>query len=366
MEAQMARRRLTGALVAASIVVLSACSSPTTPPPAGLNLQGLWMVDPAPGTTYGAGGTTTLEFGSAKSGFATFLSRSSSNDVTTCAQHVFALLSQNAVLLDEEYYIADEVDADTVVLDNETDSLTLTRVTGAAPVEPCEQASVQLLDTYPEATTFFTSLNGFGDRLYFNIDDNTNSIVSYDVSAGTFGAARQYTQSVSGGTHRMVVGARSDDLFYGHCACGGSTSVDHFNLATNTSIVDVDTEDLGQEIGIRHGFFADGMITIGGRDRDDSDVNRLLTLNPDTLALVSQREILPAASIDDSALLDDQVIALVDGRLVLVGNDGRAEETVSLTGLNGEVTGVATLGPSVYVVVNHTDNEAGVYEVTLP
>src|SRR5690606_8120990 len=188
-----------------------------------------------------------------KSGFATFLSQSSSSDGTTCAQHVFALLSQNAVLLDEEYYIADEVDADTVVLDNETDSLTLTRVTGAAPVEPCGEANVQLLDTYPEATTFFTSLSGFGDRLYFNIDDNSNSIVSYDVSAGTFGAARQYTQSVSGGTHRMVVGARSDDLFYGHCACGGSTSVDHFNLATNTSIVDVDTEDLGQEIGIRHG-----------------------------------------------------------------------------------------------------------------
>src|SRR5690606_3339868 len=135
---------------------------------------------------------------------------------------------------------------------------------------------------------------------------------------------RTYSQSVSGGTHRIVVGARSDDLFYGHCACGGSTSVNAFNLASNTSIIAVDTEDLGNEVSVRYGYFDSGAVTIGGRSRDDSDVNLLLTLDPDTLALQSTREFLPQASVDDVALLNGQLVALVNGDLVLVGNDGRA------------------------------------------
>jgi len=353
--------------LAVALLAATGCNSPTPPPTSGaLNLQGLWQVTPADGTSYGSGGTTTLEFGAATSGFAAFLSQADSNDITRCERHVFAVLSQSTVLLDDDYYIADMVDADTIVLDNDTDSLTLERVTGAPPVEPCRQATVALLGTYSESSAGFTSLSAFGTRLYFNIDDNPDSIVSFDTSTNSFGPARQYTQSVQGGTHRMVVAARSDDLFYGHCACGGSTSVDHFNLGTDASIADIDTEDLGEEIGVRHGYFADGMPTIGGRSRDDSAVNLLLTLDPDTLALVSQREILPAASIDDTASLNGQVVALVNGSLVLVGLDGRADSTLTLEGVGGSVNGIAAIGSLLYVVVDHSTNEAGIYEVALP
>lgn len=366
METRLTRWPRSLLLAAATLLVLSACSTPPPQPPAGLDLEGLWLVTPAAGTEYGAGGTTTLEFGAAKSGFATFLSQADSNDVTTCEQHVFAVLSQNTVLLDEEYYVADAVSTNTVELDNGTDGLTLTRVTGAAPVAACGEAATALLGTYPENTTFFSSLSATGTRLYFNIDDNPESIVSFDTATDSFGPARQYTQSVMGGTHRMVVGARSDDLFYGHCACGGSTSVNHFNLGTDTSLVAMETADLGAEIGIRHGYFAGGTMTIGGRSRDDFEVNRLLTLDPDTLALVSQRDILPAAGIDDTTVVNGQLIALVNDTLVVVGNDGRADSTLTLANINGFVNGVAAIGSTLYVVVDHSDSEAGIYEVTLP
>src|SRR5690606_10779406 len=128
--------------------------------------------------------------------------------------------------------------ADTVQLSNDTDGLTLTRVSGAPPVEPCAEATLDELATYPEAVTGFSGLSAFGTKLYFNLDSIANPIVSFDTATDSFGPLRTYTQSVSGGTHRMVVAARSDELFYGHCACGGSTSVNAFNLATNTSILD--------------------------------------------------------------------------------------------------------------------------------
>ncbi|HZJ10221.1 MAG TPA: hypothetical protein VFD39_11040 [Trueperaceae bacterium] len=356
------------AFVAATLLVLAACSTPTpSPPDEGLELEGTWLVTPASGTEYGAGGTTTLEFGAATSGSAAFLSRSDANDITTCERHVYAILSENVVLLDEQYYIAEAADADTLLLDNGTDSLTLTRVAGTPLVTPCGAASVTELDTYAAGNGNFTSLSSFDGRLYFNIDDPSESIVSFDTASGTFGAPRVYSQSVSGGIHNWVVAARSDDLFYGHCACGGSESADAFNLATNTSIVSVETgTDLGNEIGVRYGYFDGATVVIGGRSRVDSGINVLLTLDADTLALISQRQILPEASIDDVALLNGQLIALVDGNLVLVGADGRADATVELSGQTPFLAGLATIGSSAYVLAESNDDESLIYEVTLP
>src|SRR5690606_35394332 len=85
--------RLTAALVPVLLVALSACSTPNPPPDDdGLSLQGLWLVEPDPGTDYGSQATTTLEFGSAASGSATFLSQVDANDITICEKHVFAIL----------------------------------------------------------------------------------------------------------------------------------------------------------------------------------------------------------------------------------------------------------------------------------
>ena len=354
-------------LVALTLLLLAACNTPTPPtPPETLDLQGLWLVEPGPGTDYGAGGTTTLEFGAGQSGAADFLSQADANDITTCEQHVYAVLSDDVVLLDDEYYTAEEVGANTIELTNDLDSLTLTRVTGAGPVEACSEATLTQRGAYADGSSSFTSLSASGNRLYLNVEMSGDPIVGFDTSTDTFGALRSYTQSVSGGTHRMVVAARSDDLFYGHCACGGSTSVNAFNLATNTSIIDVDTDDLGNEIGIRYGYFDSGAITIGGRKRSDSDVNVLLTLNADTLALQSSREILREAFIEDVTVLGGQVYALVSGDLVRVGNDGRAAETFTL-GTAGEfLTGLAAIGDTLYVLADLANQTSAIYEVNLP
>ena len=202
--------------------LLAACGAPPTGPSAtGLDLEGVWLVTPGPTTDYGSGGTTTLAFGGAASGSATYLSQAAANDVTTCQRHVYAVIQGNVVLLDGTYYVGAAVGADRIVLDNGTDALTLDRVTGAAPVAPCAEAVATEVDTFAFGTGSFTNLNAFQTRLYFNTDATADPIVAFDTATATLGAARIYSQSVSGGTHRWVIGARSDDLFYGHCGCGG-------------------------------------------------------------------------------------------------------------------------------------------------
>jgi len=124
-------------------LALAGCSTtPSQTTPSRIGLQGLWAVTPGPGTSYGAGGTTTLEFGVAACGSAVFLSQSSAKAITTCERHIYAALAE------------------------------------------------------------------------------------------TLGSPRAYSQGVIGGTRRWVVGARTDDLFYGQWGCGGSTSVNYFNLGT--------------------------------------------------------------------------------------------------------------------------------------
>ena len=360
-------------LIAFLAVLLASCA--TTPPPAGggpdpdppIDLQGLWSVTPAPGTAYGAGGTTTVEFGAQASGTATFLSQSDENGITTCERHVYASLTENVIMLDDVFYVADQVDDDQIVLNNDTDTITLNRLTGAPPVAPCPEATATEVQTFDFGTGSFTGLNAVGTRLYFNTND-ADSIIGFNTATNALGAPRTYTQSVSGGTHRWVIGARSDDLFYGHCGCGGSTSVNYFNLSSNTSIANVDSvSDLGVGVGFRFGYFDGSNLHAGGRSRDDVGVNLLLTLNPDTLALVSQRQILRGAFIQDLTLHGTDLLALVGGSLVVVGTDGRASETIDL---NGSATqfprGVASIGDNVYVLDQTATGNAVLYEVTMP
>src|SRR5690606_29621996 len=67
------RPLLLASALAVALLVMIGCNSPTPPPTIDtLNLQGLWQVTPAAGTAYGSGGSTTLEFGASKSGFAAF------------------------------------------------------------------------------------------------------------------------------------------------------------------------------------------------------------------------------------------------------------------------------------------------------
>lgn len=355
------------AAVVATAILLAGCQTPAIPPSL-LDLEGLWLVTPGPGTSYGAGGTTTVEFGAAASGSAVYLSQAAVNDITTCERHVYAALTRNVLLLDGQFYVADVVNQDRIVLDNDTDALTLDRVTGAAPVAPCAEASAATVRTFDFAAGGFTNLNAFGSRLYFNTDASGQPIVAYDTATNALGVPRTYSVSVMGGTHRWVVGARSDDLFYGHCGCGGSTSLDSFDLATNASIAAVDVPtSLGVEMGIRYGYFDGANIVIGGYDRTGLDVNHLVTLSPDALTLVEQRTILEGVDIEDVTLMGTDLLALVGDAIVVVGTDGRAEQTIKLNGIaSGEPSGIAAIGTSVYVLDENANDEAALYEVTMP
>ena len=96
-------------------------------------------------------------------------------------------------------------------------------------------------------------------------------------------------------------------------------------------------------------------------------MNLLLTLNADTLALASQREILPEASVQDVALRNGALLALVGDTLVVVGPDGRADQTIELVGDPVDaLRGVAAIGDAVYVLGENAAGEAVLYQVALP
>lgn len=133
-------------------------------------------------------------------------------------------------------------------------------------------------------------------------------------------------------------------------------------LATLTT-----TTDLGVFLFIRYGFFASGSVVIGGTAFDEPGVNYVFTLNADTLALQSQRQVLPEAYITDMTWFDGQLVALADGAIVLVGSDGMAEATIALDGApNAFPRGLTAIGSAAYVVDRVADGDALLYAVELP
>lgn len=353
------------AWVAAVATLLAACSpgSPTPTPVEVIDLQGLWRVEPDLGTTYGAGGTTTLQFGASSTGTATYLSRSDANGVTTCANHVYAALSEHVVLLDGDYYVATVVGVDQIELDRDDASLVLTRVTGVPPVAPCTTAQATEVARLDVGVGSWSTLDAFGSRLYFNTADASNAVVAYDTATGVLGPLRVYA-----GFHDHVLAARSDDEFYGHCACGNLTTLERFDIGAPTaSATMTTTTDLGVSLSIRYGFFAGGSVVIGGYAFDEPGVNYVFTLDADTLALQSQRAVLPEANLKDLTWYDGQLAALVGDAIVLVRADGMAEATIELDGtLSGSPRGLTVIGSTLYVLDRAADGAALLYEVEVP
>jgi len=349
-------------------LVLTSCSSTgSSTTSSSIDLQGLWRVTPSAGSGYGAGGTTTVEFGAKASGLATFLSQSSANGITSCEKQVYAALSSNVVLLDGTYYQATAPSTDQIVLDDGTATVTLDRVTGTPPVAPCAAGTATLVATLPHAVNYWSGLNAVGTKLYYNVDDSSDSIIAYDTSTDSLGSARTYTTSVSGGTHRFVVASRTDSLFYGQCACGGSNTLDYFNLSTNSSVAHIDTNaDLGVAISIRYGYYTGSSVVIGGHLWSDSSKNQLLTLDQDTLALVSQRQVLPQATITDITPRGSDLLALVNDTVVVVGSSGNATATYTLAGAAPDLIGIAAVGTTVYAIGNTAAGDGVLYRLTLP
>ena len=360
-------RHLAMVATVALALVLTSCSNTTSTTPSAINLQGLWTVTPGTGSSYGAGGTTTIEFGADSSGLATYLSQSTANGITTCEKQVYAALSDKVVLLDGTYYQASTPAANQIVLDDGTGTVTLNKVTGSPPVAPCTQGTATVAATLPNPVNSRGALNAVGSKLYYNVDDSNGTIIAYDTSTSTIGTGRVYSNSVSGGTHRYVVAARSDNLFYGQCYCGGSTSLDYFNLSTNTSNASVDTgTGLGVAINIRYGYYTGSSVIIGGTLSSDYTKNQLLTLDQDTLALTSQRQILPQAYVRDITMRGSDLLALVNDTIVVVGSTGMATATYTLTGATPNLVGIAAVGSTVYAIGNTASGDGTIYALTLP
>lgn len=358
------RRFRVAAMGLACLAALVACGSPGSPKPrpdGTFALEGLWTVTPGEGTDYGAGGTNTLEFGSEASGHASFISRSKANGIKSCEAQPYELLADGTLWLDGWAYEVHEL-GDLVLLANDTDTLVLRRVDGAPPVTPCLQAEAVPFASPAVPLGDFSVLNGVGANLYFNTGAAGNPIVALDVVSKALGTARTYT----GTSHRWVVGARSSDLFYGHCACGGSTVIAHFDLAANTALADVDVrEEYGTNVTIRYGYWDGANFVAGGRD--DRDRNLLVTLDGNTLQRLSQREFLPGAGVSDVALVGSELLALVGRKVVVVGADGIAEETTDLGGLEAVTpVGIAAVGSDLFVLARDAEGNAAFFQVDLP
>ena len=364
-------------LVGALIVLLVACGGSPSTGVDGVELSGTWSVAGS-SPTFGVDGAMTLAFTGDRSGTVRFLGVSEASGVTTCRTFVFALVDDAVLFVEStqhgaETFVVEAVDADTLALASDASDLTLTRVAGAPPIADCDAVDVVTVATLNGAPSFWTNLVGAGDTLYFNLGTADDPIVGYDVATSSFGSPRAFTVSVGGGTDRLLMAAFDDDVFYGQCACGGSQRVSRFDVSTNTHLVQVDSEtDLGFGISMRYGTFdpAAGLVTVGGRSRDDATLNRLLVLDPVTLALQSQRAVLRGHTITDLALSNGRLYALLgsDPAIVEIGTDGKAIATweVPRTSVPGELRGIEALGGVMYLLVEDAVQGASVLlEATL-
>jgi hypothetical protein len=366
-------------LLAALVVGLAACGGSPTGPTGGStpDLSGTWSVA-GTSPTFDVDGPMTLGFSGDRSGTLRFLGRSDTSGVTACRTFVFALIDDAVLIVDstqhgDETFFVTSVDENTVTLASDASDVTLTRVVGTSPVADCAPVDLETVATLGGSPSFWTNLVSTTDTLYFNLDTAGEPIVGYDVATSSFGPPRTFTVSAGGGTDRLIMAAFDDDVFYGQCACGGSQRVSRFDLSTNTHLVQVDSEtDLGFEISMRYGTFDRdaGHVIVGGRSRDDFTLNRLLVLDPVTLALQSQRTVLRNVTITDLTLADGRLYALLGSAaaIVEIGTDGKALSTweVARSALPGELRGLEALGGSMYLLVDdEVQGESVLLEATL-
>lgn len=345
----------------AALALVAACSPP--PPPSGDaddGLGGTWLLTRSVGSEgfFGTDGLMTLTFDDADAGSARFLGVRDESGVTECGTYVFAWVAgslelRSPRLADWTFDVA-QVDEGELLLTAGDEALTMTRIAGGGPVADCGSAAASEIAALPFRPGTWSRLSAFGDTLYLNRGSSANPIVGYSLTAGELGPERVYTQLGGGGVDRWVIAARSDDLFYGHCACGNSQRVGAFDLDADAFIAGIDTNtDLGRFISVRFGYLAEDGLVVGGFAPDDGARNRLLTLDPDTLDLSSFRDVLQGTTVRDLALHDGRTVALVNVNgpaLVEIGPTGAAVATYQLPVLAGmDAFGLASTGTGLYV-----------------
>lgn len=351
------------AALAAIVVLVGACAQAPDPTDA-LDLSGTWTLvrsSESSAVAFGTTGDMTMSFAASDGGTAGFIGIRAESGVTVCRAYEAEIVGESVLFLrdatssfDDAWGFELEVrGADEVVLSNERETFTATRVAGAAPLAPCGTVTVASSVDVAVDRPSWTTLSAVGDRLYFNTGDG-NPIVGYSLSTETIVSSRSFTSFSS--NDRIVVAALGDDEFVGHCACGRSRTVTRFDLEANALLVRVNTDgDLGVPMMVRHGYATDDHVVIGGAEDADalgSSVNVLATLDRVTLDLVAQRTILDGVAIVDVAMLGDELYAITsEWDLVRVGDDGRAAATYALPDPpDAFVRGIAAVGDALYVL----------------
>ncbi len=336
-------------------------------------LAGVWSVTRAPTGTFGTTGAMTLRFPSERSGLARFLGKDAASGITTCGNYVFAVVEDGVVVLESNTlprgaFVIGQPDSNTITLTSDNELLTLSRVSGPPPVEECGSADTTIMAQWDNlALGSWSRLSAVDDVLYFNTNESGEPIASYSLASKALGAKRTYTVSANGGVDRWAIAAASHDVFFGHCGCGGSTYLSRFNAATNERILSVDTTTLGAQIGVRFGERHGADIVVGGRGGDNVTRNVLLTLDPTTLQLGSQRSILSTASVEDITYQDETLYALTDsGSIIQVAADGTAARTHDIPALRGlDPAGLAAAGGKFYVIARSSPAGTTLLELTL-
>lgn len=351
------------AALVAIVLIVGACAQAPAPT-AELDLTGTWtLVRSSESSTvaFGTTGDMTISFAAADGGGAGFIGIRAASGMTVCRAYEAELVGESVLFLREQLesevetwgFVLERRGADEVVLSNERETFTATRVAGSAPLAPCGTvtvaSSVDVAVDRPSRTT----LSAVGDRLYFNTGSG-NPIVGYSLSTESIVSSRSFTSLSS--DDRFVVAALGDDEFVGQCACGRSRTVTRFDLEANALLVRVNTDDdLGVPMIVRYGYATDDHVVIGGAEDADalgSSVNVLATLDRVTLDLVAQRTILDGVAIVDVAMLGAELYAITsEWEVVRVGDDGRASATYALPDPpDAIVRGIAAVGDALYVL----------------
>lgn len=275
-------------------------------------------------------------------------------------------------------FLVSRVGPDVVRLTNDSEVLTLRRLAGVRPVADCAAAAVTLVAELPVTAARVMKLQAVGPTLYVNTGEDGVPIVGVDAATGTIASTRTLTDAVGFGTlEPYLVAAESDDRFFGTCFCGRVDRFTHFDLAADDALTQVDTAAIGAHLSIRFGYVdpTGPTLVVGGGGLEAGGLvalNRLVSLDPVTFAVLGARDVLPGTWIDDVALVGDRLLALVGegerfGDVVEVGADGRALETYALQGaFEGFARGIAGVGDVLHVVTEDFENDRVLlYAVTL-
>jgi hypothetical protein len=357
-----AKPRRWSSLVATCLLVLAVSACGSAPDPN--DLEGLWFVTREAGSerAFGTSGAMSLAFDEGSAGAARFLGRRASG-VTVCATYDFTRAGSTLTLRSD--YLAsptfeiDRLDDDTFTLTADELVLTLTRIAGESPVQECGSVSTVPVGSISAPLGTWSRLSSAGSNLYVNLASAGDPVAGFDLQTAELGPPRTYSRGVSGGIDRWVVAARTDALFYGHCACGGSVRLGFFDLEADEPIAQVNgATAFDVPIRIRHGAYHDdtGTVTIGGDARDGSGANRLVTLDGETLDVLGELTVLPRETIHDVTFVGDTLFALVGSRaiggpyLVPIGRDGNALATypVPPSAVGPQAVGITTVGGTLY------------------